>query len=166
MMTLASPFWVVQRSVAFGAAVLALAGPADANDNEAALFEAAKKQPPMEFFVARGGPDACGVGCDRWIAAEGRIVRDTVGPDGRPEGGTTARLMSLLGQLGGRKLPIFFYSQGGDILESLSLGPRFAGMGIDGRRGDDPAGEMPGERCGGLPEVDARASRSGGETLE
>ncbi len=121
-MTLASSFWVVLRLVTLVAAVCALAAPADANDDEVALFEAAKEQPPMEFFVARGGPDACGVGCDHWIAAEGRIVRDSVGPDGRPEEGTTARLVSLLGQLGAGKLPLFFHSPGGDIIESLALG--------------------------------------------
>ena len=122
MVTLASPFWVSLRSLMLGAMMLTPTGPAGANDDEAALFEAVKKQAPMEFFVARGGPNACGPGCDRWIAAEGRIVHDSVGPDGLRKEGTTARLVSLLSQLGGSKLPIFFFSTGGDTMESLALG--------------------------------------------
>jgi hypothetical protein len=29
--------------------------------------------PPMAFYVAKGAPDACGSGCDTWIAVEGHI---------------------------------------------------------------------------------------------
>ena len=29
--------------------------------------------PPMVFYVVKGAPDACGRGCDSWIAAEGQI---------------------------------------------------------------------------------------------
>jgi hypothetical protein len=109
--------------VAFGVTVLILAALTPAKADEASLFEAQKKLPPMEFFIAKGGPNACGAGCDSWIAAEGRIVRDRVGADGhREEEGTTARLIRLLVGLDGRKLPIFFHSPGGDIIEALALG--------------------------------------------
>ena len=27
---------------------------------------------PMAFYVVKGAPDACGLGCDRWIAVEGQ----------------------------------------------------------------------------------------------
>jgi hypothetical protein len=30
-------------------------------------------QRPLIFFVAKGGPDACGSGCSKWIAADGMI---------------------------------------------------------------------------------------------
>ena len=122
MMTLASPVWVFLRSVALGAMVLTLIALTQAGADEASKFEASQKIPPMEFFIAKGGPNACGVGCDSWIAAEGRIARDGLGADGRFEEGTTARFTSLLSRLGGRKLPIFFHSPGGDIIESLALG--------------------------------------------
>jgi hypothetical protein len=41
---------------------------------------------------------------------------------GVSEEGTTHRLVSLLAQIGDRKLPIFFHSPGGEIIESLKLG--------------------------------------------
>ena len=34
------------------------------------------KHEPMIFFVAKGGADACGPGCDTWIAAEGTFDPD------------------------------------------------------------------------------------------
>jgi hypothetical protein len=122
MATLARPIRVSLRLVVLGTLALTSAGSGRAVADEASAFEAAKKQPAMEFFVAKGGPDACGVGCDHWIAAEGRIVGERVDPDGHREEGTAARLVSLLGQLGDRKLPIFFHSLGGEIIESLKLG--------------------------------------------
>ena len=35
--------------------------------------------PPVMFYVAKGAPDACGRGCDRWIAVEGQINGDAAG---------------------------------------------------------------------------------------
>src|SRR4051812_44535291 len=32
--------------------------------------------PPVTFYVAKGAPDACGPGCDRWIAVDGQINGD------------------------------------------------------------------------------------------
>jgi hypothetical protein len=110
------------RLVMLGALALMSTGSRRTIADEVSAFEAQKKLPPMEFFIAKGGPNACGAGCDSWIAAEGRIVRDSVGADGRPEEGTAARLISLLSRLGGRKLPIFFHSPGGDTIEALALG--------------------------------------------
>ena len=67
--------------------------------------------PPIVFFVARGDPNACGVDCREWIAAEGTI--DT---------GADNRLRALLKKLGGRKLPIFFHSPGGSVQTGLAIG--------------------------------------------
>ena len=67
--------------------------------------------PPIVFFVARGDPNSCGVGCREWIAAEGTI--DT---------GADDRLRALLKRLGGRKLPIFFHSPGGSVQTGLAIG--------------------------------------------
>lgn len=81
-----------------------------ASEAEQALA-ALNKIPPMEFVVAKGAPDACGAGCDSWIAAEGRIVP-----------GTPARLRAVLDKLGKRNLPIFFASPGGKANEGLEIG--------------------------------------------
>ena len=67
--------------------------------------------PPMEFLVARGAPDACGPGCDSWIAAEGRIVPDT-----------PVQFRRFLDKLGARNLPIFFASTGGKGYQALAIG--------------------------------------------
>src|SRR5262249_12150926 len=52
-----------------------------------------------------------GLGCDQWIAADGRI-----------DAGAPQRLRRLLAQLGKRRLPIFFHSPGGRAGGSLELG--------------------------------------------
>ena len=67
--------------------------------------------PPMMFYVARGAPDACGRGCDRWIAVEGQI-----------DPGAAARFRKFLRQLRGRDLPIYFASPGGNLDQALAMG--------------------------------------------
>ena len=67
---------------------------------------------PMLFFVAKGEPNACGLGCSEWIAAEGRFE----GPQ------VERRFRDLLDALQGRNLPIVFNSLGGVIGEALVLG--------------------------------------------
>src|SRR5215210_7621123 len=67
--------------------------------------------PPMAFYVARGGADACGPGCSQWIAAEGSIDNAAV-----------TRLRRLLLSLGDRRLPVFFHSNGGSQSQSFAIG--------------------------------------------
>jgi hypothetical protein len=67
--------------------------------------------PDIVFYVAKGDPNACGPGCDEWIAADGKI-----------DIGAPQRLRRLLGKLGKRRLPIFFNSLGGNVNGSLELG--------------------------------------------
>src|SRR5204863_3699937 len=74
---------------------------------------------PMEVFIAKGAPDACGPGCDSWIAAEGRIVDDS-----------PARLRRVLDQIGKRKMPVFFYSPGGQAVQGLAIGRKLRARGL------------------------------------
>jgi hypothetical protein len=67
--------------------------------------------PQMIFYVARGSANACGHGCNEWIAADGTIDREVA-----------QRLRQLLAKLNGRKLPIFLHSPGGSALGSVELG--------------------------------------------
>jgi hypothetical protein len=67
--------------------------------------------PEMVFYVAKGGSNSCGHGCNEWIAADGTI-----------DGAAAGRLRQLLAKLNGRKLPIFFHSPGGSALGSVELG--------------------------------------------
>ncbi|MFZ5691211.1 MAG: hypothetical protein ACOY5F_08125 [Pseudomonadota bacterium] len=69
------------------------------------------KHEPMIFFVAKGAPNACGPGCDTWIAAEG-----TFDPD------VHERLSEFLNVPSRRRLPIFFHSPGGELQPSIATG--------------------------------------------
>jgi hypothetical protein len=92
-------------------ATMALIGaPASA----ASLVRAApgeKPAPPMVFYVVKGAPDACGRGCDSWIAAEGQI-----------DAAAAPRFRKFLTRLRDRNLPIYFSSPGGNLDQALAMG--------------------------------------------
>ena len=95
------------------AIVLALVAPIEAQSESADPQKKAapKPQPPMIFYLAKGEDNACGPGCDEWIAAEGQIEADTA-----------QRMRAFLTRLGKRKLPIFFHSPGGNGVTSRAMG--------------------------------------------
>ena len=106
------------RTIAiFLAALFVLGGPAAAQSSRSAadayaeVTHADLQRRPMIFFVAKGAPDACGVGCREWIAAEGNIDTEA----GR-------RFRDFLAALPRRDLPIFFNSTGGSVGQSMALG--------------------------------------------
>lgn len=65
----------------------------------------------MTFYVVKGAPDACGRGCDSWIAVEGQI-----------DAGAAPRFRKFLRQLKGRSLPFYFASPGGNLDQALAMG--------------------------------------------
>jgi hypothetical protein len=67
--------------------------------------------PEIAFYLARGDAEACGRGCNEWIAAEGKIDADAA-----------SRLRRLLAKLGRRKPPIYFHSPGGSVTGAIELG--------------------------------------------
>lgn len=67
--------------------------------------------PPITFFVATAPANACGPGCDGWIAADGKIDLHAA-----------QRLRKVLAKLGPRKLPLFLHSAGGSVLGAIELG--------------------------------------------
>jgi hypothetical protein len=71
----------------------------------------AEPTPPMVFYVAKGAPDACGRGCDRWIAVEGQV-----------DGGAALRFRKFLTRIADRSLPVYFYSPGGNLDQALAMG--------------------------------------------
>jgi len=76
------------------------------------LADASAEEHPMIFAVAHGsGPNSCGAGCNEWIAADGFFDDDV-----------DERFRNFLDALQGRKLPIFFNSAGGFLIESLAIG--------------------------------------------
>ncbi|HEY4142770.1 MAG TPA: hypothetical protein VGM57_15220 [Pseudolabrys sp.] len=66
---------------------------------------------PLAFYVAKGLPNACGEGCDTWIAADGGF-----------DLGAVVRFKRFLKTIGHRSLPIFFNSPGGVVQNSMGVG--------------------------------------------
>ena len=66
---------------------------------------------PMIFYVARGDPDACGPGCNEWIAAEGYI-----------DPAASQRFRSFLNRSRVANLPIYFHSPGGIAAQAIAIG--------------------------------------------
>ena len=71
----------------------------------------ATRAPPMVFYVVKGAPDACGRGCDSWIAAEGQI-----------DVAAAPRFRKFLTRVRDRNLPIYFASPGGNLDSALAMG--------------------------------------------
>jgi hypothetical protein len=68
----------------------------------------------MAFYVAKGAPDACGRGCDTWIAVEGKI-----------DGEAASRFRKFLFQTDRdwpATLPLYFSSPGGNLEQALAMG--------------------------------------------
>jgi hypothetical protein len=92
---LAAPFWAPAP-----AAPAKRPSPADAS------------APPVLFYIAHGAPDACGRGCDRWIAVEGQINGDAAG-----------RFKAFIKRhLKDRRLPMYFSSPGGNLEQAIFIG--------------------------------------------
>ena len=102
----------------FPAAVLFLAcGPALAVPTAQPAPATARPAPrvaptaPMTFYVAKGAPDACGRGCDSWIAVEGQV-----------DSGAAPRFRKFFQKVRGGNLPIYFSSPGGNLDQALAMG--------------------------------------------
>ncbi len=65
----------------------------------------------MAFYVVRGAADACGRGCERWIAVEGQV-----------DSNAAARFRKFLSLQKDRTLPIYFYSPGGNLDQAVAMG--------------------------------------------
>jgi hypothetical protein len=66
---------------------------------------------PMVFYIARGAPDACGPGCDSWIAVEGKI-----------DGAAAGRFRKFMRAQKDHHLPLYFASPGGNLEQALEIG--------------------------------------------
>ncbi len=66
---------------------------------------------PIVFYIAKGAPDACGRGCDTWIAIEGQF-----------DGNAAARFRKFFQPLRSRNLPIYITSPGGNLEQALAMG--------------------------------------------
>jgi hypothetical protein len=126
---------IALASVAFMLANVALAqAPAEPPQKS----EKAAERPPIAFFVAEGEPDACGPGCSAWIAAMGPI-------DHR----AALRLRATLDRVKDRKLPIYFFSPGGNGMAAMEIGRVLRQAGAAAGVGRTTVEECPSndERC-------------------
>ena len=92
-------------------AVVLIAGSALAAPRAARPVPVTLPAAPMAFYVVKGAPDACGQGCDRWIAVEGQI-----------DSAAAPRFRKVLRQLRGSSLPIYFTSPGGNLDQAVAMG--------------------------------------------
>jgi hypothetical protein len=98
------------RHALFAAFVLAgLASPARADNASPAVAQWALHKEPLFLFVAEGPPNSCGLGCNRWIAAEGFFDK-----------GAADRLIKFVD--GRANLPIYFHTAGGFLFEAIKIG--------------------------------------------
>ena len=95
----------------FLAALALTSGPASAAAPVARPAPTAASAGPMVFYVAKGAADACGRGCDSWIAVEGQV-----------DAGAALRFRKFYSRVRDRDLPIYFYSPGGNLDQALAMG--------------------------------------------
>ncbi|WP_245294405.1 hypothetical protein [Rhizobium aegyptiacum] len=109
---------------------------APAEKASAATSEGLPKTHPMDFLLMRNGN--CQEECTEWISADGDITPDT-----------PARLKAILEILGGRKLPVVFQSNGGDMDAAFAMGRmiRAAGLETSVGRTQLPNCPKPDPRC-------------------
>lgn len=116
-------------------AFLLLILPAAAATSQAAEQQKQAVQPPMRFVIVRSL--LCQENCPEWISAEGRITSDT-----------PARLKKILKAASGRKLPVVFRSEGGDVDAAYAMGRMIRKAGLETAVG--------GTRLKGCPTADPR----------
>lgn len=64
----------------------------------------------LTIYLAKGAPDACGPGCDRWIAIEGQIDQDAA-----------SRVRRFLAGVKDLQRPIYLHSPGGNVEQSYAI---------------------------------------------
>jgi hypothetical protein len=82
----------------------------DASHAEATPIEKAGFASRLMIYLAKGSPDACGPGCDRWIAIEGEIDREAA-----------PRIRRFLAGVKDTQRPIYLNSPGGNVEQSYVI---------------------------------------------
>ena len=106
--------------------------------------------PRLIIYNAKGSPDACGPGCDRWIAIEGQV-----------DEGAAARIGRFLRDAKDSKRPIYFHSPGGSVRPSYVIARLLRSRKAIGRIGRTIV-----SACAGGTQVDAaclKVKAAGGE---
>lgn len=104
----------------------------------------------LTIYLAKGAPDACGPGCDRWIAIEGQIDQDAA-----------PRIRRFLAGGKETQLPIYLHSPGGNVEQSYVIGRL-----LRGRKAVAWVGHTTATACSAGTQVDAtclKVKNAGGE---
>lgn len=94
--------------ILFLVASLSMSGALRAGETPAEKAGFASK---LTIYLAKGAPDACGPGCDRWIAIEGEI-----------DGDASQRIRRFLAGVKDAQRPIYLHSPGGNVEQSYVIG--------------------------------------------
>jgi hypothetical protein len=95
------------RRFLFVMVLLSISPALRAQETPAEKVEFASK---LTIYLAKGAANACGAGCDRWIAIEGEIDR-----------GAAARIRGFLAKVKDTQRPIYVYSPGGNVEQSYAI---------------------------------------------
>ena len=96
-------------------------------------------RPRLIIYNAKGPANACGPGCDRWIAVEGQV-----------DEGAAARVSRFLRDVKDSKRPIYFHSPGGSVRPSYVIARL-----LRGRKAVARIGRTIATGCAGGTQVDA-----------
>ena len=75
------------------------------------LSENAGFAPNLIIYLAKGPPNSCGPGCDRWIAVEGKVDQ-----------GAAARIRRSLRDVKDTQRPMYLHSPGGSVEQAYAIG--------------------------------------------
>ena len=75
------------------------------------LADMAGVSPRLVIYLAKGAPNACGQGCDRWIAVEGKV-----------DLAAAARVSRFLRNVKDTQRPIYLHSPGGSVEQAFIIG--------------------------------------------
>jgi hypothetical protein len=89
----------------------------------------------LTIYLAKGAADACGPGCDRWIAVEGAV-----------DGDAAARVRKFLRDVKDIRLPFYFHSQGGQVPQAFAIGRMLRSRKAIGRVGQTIAAACSGSQ--------------------
>jgi hypothetical protein len=67
--------------------------------------------PKLIIYLAKGAANACGLGCDSWIAVEGKVDQDAA-----------SRVRHFLQNVKDTRRPLYFYSPGGSVEQAFVIG--------------------------------------------
>lgn len=104
----------------------------------------------LTVYLAKGAPDSCGPGCDRWIAIEGQIDNDAA-----------SRVRRFLASVKDPQRPIFLHSPGGNVEQSYVIGRL-----LRSRKAVARVGQTIATACAAGTQVDAaclKTKNAGGE---